>query len=721
MDSRIREYITQIEGKDRETGSLDADICSHQNQLSLYREKLDGITRAVGQAETFLSAHETDGILQESFSGIDQGITNFLKTSASLDQKRKEYETKKAGIAGADKALSTLKRSLAEKEERYRELIKERFQADKALTALLDFKPPEYWRSCESFLKVGIFRLKSLKKTTGTIEKIRNQIEGLVLSLDFLNDDMEKQKRNISALVEQGALTDELVHRIETTLYLHTRVKSLEEERMRLEDGTPCPLCGSLEHPFSSGLVPDPDTDRQELTRRKQEQAELRTKIQELEKIIALKAAAIGQNQEKQKEYFRQLDDAGKELANGLESVGLHPDAGNERIKIDDALHVYEENLALCTDISGQSDQAANNLRSVELALAMEREGLDDLKTSCREAEFERTSLLRQAEDLLKTVEALESDYAPLHHSLLSMMIPFGIETLTPGNAENIRAELSTRRTFYREQLRLKESQESEKNKVLTEYQQTEALLNEMTRSRRKCMENRTAIEKTREALAIQRKEIFGDKDPGAEEENNSVAVLNAQHTRSTALEKKARLESQLKGLHEEISRLEKRRNGIIENLCELETRFVNSLNRVGFTTEEGFIAVQLPEEEFNSLCALEEDLRREDTAITSGIHEKEVRLEQERSQHRTDRTVIELEKELAEYDTGISDLNRELGMIQERLRQDRELRRQKEDLLLQHSNQDREYSRWQALHDLIGSADGKNSVSLPRGLPWIF
>jgi exonuclease SbcC len=717
IDSRIREYSRQKEEKALEIRSLEAEICSGKNRLEVCREELDNITRKIDQDDTFLSYHESDSSLVESFSGIDQIISSFLKSCSVLDNKKKEYEIKKAKIPVSVQNLSTLKKSLADLEEKCRDLIKKRFSAEGELSRLLDYKPPEYWRSCESSLKEGIFLLQSLKKYTAVREKINNQLEGLALSIDFLNDELEKQKQNLSIVTKEAALTDDLVQRIETSLYLNTRIKNLEEERKRLEDGKPCPLCGSTEHPFSIGRVPDPDTDRQELERRKKEQSDLRNKIISLEKGIALKTAAIANDQEKQGNLFGQLDDAGKELATGLERLGLYPAAGNEPVIIDDILSLYEEDFALCCDTLIQSDQAARNMKSVELALEMEQEGLESLKASCSDSEFEYSTLLLQAEDMGKIVQDMESEIASLKKSLLSKVKPYGIEILTHDNAEIVRSDLNTRRARYAEHVRLKELHESERNKIKSSFHQIEASLDEITRSRLKCYDTVLTVENILNELIIKRRELYSGKDPGAEEEKISSFVMDAQGRRLNAFEKKTVLESQVQGLYEEVSRLEKRHEGIVVALHDSEPRFTASLHRVGFSTEEEFIAVQVPEDEFNRLCSLEEDLRRENERINSGLREKEVRLSQEMTQQRDERTLIELETGLTECDTRIGDLNRETGIIQEKLRQDRERRCQKEDLLLQYSNQDLEYTRWQALHELIGSADGKKFRIFAQGL----
>ena len=63
---------------------------------------------------------------------------------------------------------------------------------------------------------------------------------------DLLGDKMLREYR-----AEKDALQKEKE-------YL-ARIAALEQHRTQLEDGKACPLCGALDHPFSTGNIPAPD------------------------------------------------------------------------------------------------------------------------------------------------------------------------------------------------------------------------------------------------------------------------------------------------------------------------------------------------------------------------------------------------------------------------------------------------------------------------------
>ncbi len=113
----------------------------------------------------------------------------------------------------------------------------------------------------------GIAKKEKLLK--GTKKKIEKAVEALTSSEKELADVKESCARaqeltaseelKLKMLLAERPL-NEYRREHEGLLrekYLVNRIADLEAERKVLQDGSPCPLCGSKEHPYASGNVPD--------------------------------------------------------------------------------------------------------------------------------------------------------------------------------------------------------------------------------------------------------------------------------------------------------------------------------------------------------------------------------------------------------------------------------------------------------------------------------
>ncbi len=88
------------------------------------------------------------------------------------------------------------------------------------------------------------------------------------------------------------------------------KIEELEDHRAKLEDGKPCPLCGSTEHPFAEGNVPVPD--------------EIEQKIESLTKLI--------DKADEQEAAIKKLEQAETTARKNLnDSEKLETDAANDK------------------------------------------------------------------------------------------------------------------------------------------------------------------------------------------------------------------------------------------------------------------------------------------------------------------------------------------------------------------------------------------------------
>jgi len=217
--------------------------------------------------------------------------------------------------------------------------------------------------------------------------------------------------------------------------------------------------------------------------------------------------------------------------------------------------------------------------------------------------------------------------------------------------------------------------------------------------------------------LHAQRLQLFADKQPDQEELLLAQAVETAQKQVDNARQ-------QLTAETQTVNKLRNRAENLTNNmasrtteLATLEENFVIRLRQSAFADEAAFMAASLPEQERKQLAQQAQQLADEKIVLNTKQQDKTVALETERLKHMTDQSQSFHEQALARLVTRQQALQQEIGGIQQKLKDNEHIRQKQQEQLQTINAQKRECARWDLLHELIGSADGRKYRNFAQGL----
>jgi len=148
-----------------------------------------------------------------------------------------------------------------------------------------------------------------------------------------------------------------------------------------------------------------------------------------------------------------------------------------------------------------------------------------------------------------------------------------------------------------------------------------------------------------------------------------------------------------------------------------MEDSFARQLRQTDFEREEDYLQARLPGEEQQSLAEAEEELKTEGTKLQASLSNSRKNLQGEKDKKITDESHEVLEEKLQTGEQELKIIQQEIGADKRTLRESQETAHKLQVQMQEIEKQKQELGRWQILHNLIGSADGKKYRNFAQGL----
>lgn len=721
LDLQLREKAPPI-------AAAEADVAGRQKILDGLRAEDQQDRRRLQADETtlqrLLKQIEQTSIhagLVEQLTGIEARFDGLLEIDSARRAKETEYqgatERQRAATERWDEGQKKLQAATQRRDAAREELERKR----RALKDTLEGREPEDWRADLSAYKEKQNLLEKLAGSLLALTQSREALAGIETRLKALLEEETALAVGLREQKEQQAAREREARLLETQLDLLRRIRNLDEARGQLRDGEPCPLCGAEEHPFAQGNIPVPHETQARLEK-------IKTGIEAgHEALSRLEIQQAGIQKEREQIHIRKTEhqtraaDGETGLREALARLSMEDPGEKLPSTLPGLQKKNHQDLEKAQGIVRFAEKTRKDLDRPQKALEENEKTLLQLEREVRDSLHEKDTVGIEHQRIQKETQALDIRHRKAYGDTLTALSPYGIQELTPDTLEEIRDALIRHRAQWI-------ARQNEKNEIQKQMASLEITIRhraegiEAAAMERKNREKELGeLRSVRDALARERQALFGAKDPGEEEVRLDGAVAAAEKHREDARRTLDAAVREQAGLTDKASALEAALATRGPRIREAETAFRLRLGGAGFQDEADYQRAELPEKERADLRDREQMLATEKTELGAKQREKKTLLAAERGKQLLE--TVEpgsreaVEKARDEQVERRRALQQEIGAIAQKLR-DNDEREQRQRVRLENiAAQKRECARWDTLHGLIGSADGKKYRNFAQGL----
>jgi DNA repair protein SbcC/Rad50 len=723
LDVKLGEAQVQLQGVTAEIEKAHRRNGDYRLAITHCDQRINETGSELQEVVAFLDDHQADAGLVEALTGIEQQ----LKALKTVDKQRHDTLAKLGRHASLIET-ATLARERAE--AAWQEALQAVTGAESRLVGmqaareiLLRGHDLSAWRDEAETLATRHNRLAMLLETLARVKEAGPLLTELKLRGETLEHKRQALAHQEETLAGESELRERVARQLQDNVVLLNRVRSLEDDRTQLVDGVPCPLCGAVEHPYAAGNIPQLDKAQKELELALAEAKRVREQLSSIKLELVAVVKDLHRAEVDQTELQGRQERDGLLCANTCAELGIDIEPG---LTID--AKAWSE--VIRRESEACQGELANQRATIREAALKEQEersaqaAFNTLKDELAKHDKARLAALLGQEAALSEHTRLEGESAALQGDLNRTVAEVGNAVaaydhgeIVPGKADQLLAALTTRRNAYLQQIQTRERLEQTRADCAAEREKQRALLAESEKSLQDKEQQLRERSAQQVALVEQRLEQYGERNPDVEEKRLADALRHAGERREAALREQNRLQAELGGVKERIERLTDSIDLRNTQLCNLEAAFCLRLEEAGFADETLLVRACLPQERFDELTRMADALRKDETALQTRQQDRREALVGELNKNLTDKPLDLIREENAAITGRLNELRKELGALEQKLRQHAEQQQRHQSRIQAIELRKQECDRWERLHRLIGSSDGKKFRNFAQGL----
>ncbi|MDA7742371.1 AAA family ATPase, partial [Francisellaceae bacterium] len=376
-----------------------------------------------------------------------------------------------------------------------------------------------------------------------------------------------------------------------------------------------------------------------------------------------------------------------------------------------------EKNIEALTKLINDAEDQEATIKKLEQAETTACKNLNDSEKLETEAANNKKTAKKTLAQLKDDLTTLRTDFDELKLEVSGKLQPLGITEIPETGVEALLELLKSRLKAWQEQVKQKANIEKQIAAIDSEVKHLDAVINTQVRALTEKQETLVRLKKELTDGMEERKQLYGDKKPDDEEGRLNKIIAGAEKAEKKARDLNTDLQQKLTTAKTHVNSLKKRIEQRTPELEKVETDFSAALIPVGFVDEKAFLEARLPPEDRESLSYRAKEIDDAGTELKAKQKDRETRLAMETAKKLTDKTLEELEPQFEEIEESLKKLRDAVADLKHKLSENRAAKERIKEKKSAIEDQKNECHRWEKLHGLIGSADGKKYRNFAQGL----